>query len=184
VNLFLTMLLGGLWHGASWNFVLWGGLHGTALAVHKLWMAKVRWRMPPLLGWALTFLFASLCWVPFRAQSFAQTETMLARMFAFAGDGYHWVPALAIAAALVTVAGHALGQVLASAAQAQRAGRPHAALAVLFALGFRLETNAVSGWWVVFGAGRVAGIALVAFWILALFLFAHADTSPFIYFQF
>ena len=184
VNLFLTMLLGGLWHGASWNFVLWGGLHGTALAVHKLWTQRVPWRMPPVLGWALTFLFASLCWVPFRAQTFDQTVTMLGRMVGFAGDGYHWVPALAIAAAMVTVAGHAIGSLLASAAEAQRAGRGHPALGLLAALGFRLEVNAVSGWWVVFGAGRLLGVALVAFWLIALFCFARADTSPFIYFQF
>ena len=37
INLFLTMLLGGLWHGASWNFVIWGGFHGVALAAHKFW---------------------------------------------------------------------------------------------------------------------------------------------------
>ncbi len=39
INLFLTMILGGLWHGASWHFVVWGGVHGGALIVHKLWMA-------------------------------------------------------------------------------------------------------------------------------------------------
>ncbi len=184
VNLFLTMLLGGLWHGASWNFVLWGGLHGIALAVHKLWMRRVKWQMPPALGWALTFVFASLCWVPFRAQSFGQTATMLERMFSFAGDGYHFVPALAIAAALLTVFGHAIGIVLEDAAAAQRQGRAHPAAANLSWLGFRLEVNEVSGWWVVFGAGRVLGVFLVVFWLLGVFFFARADSSPFIYFQF
>ena len=42
VNIMITMLLGGLWHGASWNFVFWGGLHGLSLAVHKAWMAWIR----------------------------------------------------------------------------------------------------------------------------------------------
>ena len=39
INIMLTMLIGGLWHGASWNFVFWGGLHGVSLAIHKAWMA-------------------------------------------------------------------------------------------------------------------------------------------------
>src|ERR1700676_3786067 len=59
VNLMLTMLLGGLWHGASWNFVLWGGLHGCALGVHKLYRAGAgeRFRLPAVLGWAITLIF-------------------------------------------------------------------------------------------------------------------------------
>ncbi len=184
VNLFLTMLLGGLWHGASWNFVLWGGLHGTALAVHKLWVKRVGWRMPAPLAWALTFLFASLCWVPFRAQTFDQTATMLGRMFTFSGHGFHWVPALAIAAALVTLAGHVLGAKLEVAAAEQAAGRAHPATRLLAWLGFRLEVNPISGWWVVFSSARTIGVFVVAFWLLVLFFFARANTSPFIYFQF
>ena len=184
VNLFLTMLLGGLWHGASWNFVLWGGLHGTALAVHKLWRKSVRWQMPPALGWALTLVFAALCWVPFRAQTLGQTATMLGRMFGLAGDGFHWVPALAIAATVLVVAGHVIGAGLEQAAAAQRAGRTHPAAGMLAWLGFRLEVNEISGWWVVFGSGSVLGVAAVAFWLLTLFFFARANTSPFIYFQF
>ena len=47
-NAFITMLLAGLWHGANWTFVVWGGLHGTALAVNGAW-ARAGWRMPALL---------------------------------------------------------------------------------------------------------------------------------------
>ena len=46
----LTMLLGGLWHGASWNFVLWGGLHGAALGVHKLYQNGLGTRAPAAVG--------------------------------------------------------------------------------------------------------------------------------------
>jgi D-alanyl-lipoteichoic acid acyltransferase DltB (MBOAT superfamily) len=73
LNLFLTMLLGGLWHGASLTFVLWGALHGAALAVDKLfqkvfkpgdnWFIKV-------LGWVITFHFVCFCWIFFRAGTF------------------------------------------------------------------------------------------------------------------
>jgi D-alanyl-lipoteichoic acid acyltransferase DltB (MBOAT superfamily) len=55
VNVLVTMLLGGLWHGAAWTFVAWGGLHGAALAVNGLW-ARGGWRLPGPLGWAATTL--------------------------------------------------------------------------------------------------------------------------------
>jgi alginate O-acetyltransferase complex protein AlgI len=68
-NLILTMLIGGLWHGAAWTFVLWGGLHGLALAVNQLWERHVRVRLG-IAGKALTFVFVALMWVLFRATSF------------------------------------------------------------------------------------------------------------------
>jgi len=92
-NLFLTMLLGGLWHGASYNFVLWGGAHGLALATHKLFRSKfptalqggpARYAWLPV-AWLLTQGFVLLAWVPFRAGSFADTSLVL-HAFAFARD--------------------------------------------------------------------------------------------------
>ncbi len=76
LNLFLTMLLGGLWHGAAWTFVIWGALHGAYLMVNHLWNVKVRRGRPPgklagPLGWALTFLCVMIAWVVFRADSVA-----------------------------------------------------------------------------------------------------------------
>jgi D-alanyl-lipoteichoic acid acyltransferase DltB (MBOAT superfamily) len=85
-NLMLTMLLGGLWHGASWNFVLWGGLHGLALVVAHAWRSAhqamgLRWPIPPVAGivtaWLATQIFVLLCWIPFRATTFAQTGEAL-----------------------------------------------------------------------------------------------------------
>jgi alginate O-acetyltransferase complex protein AlgI len=75
-NLMLTMLLGGLWHGAAWTFVVWGGLHGLALVVHKGWTRWVRIpqsiAVPSMVaGTLLTFAFVCLCWVFFRATDFA-----------------------------------------------------------------------------------------------------------------
>ena len=74
LNLFITMLLGGLWHGAAWTFVIWGGLHGAYLVVNHFWNAKVRRNARPgrvahVLGWFLTFLCVMLAWVVFRAES-------------------------------------------------------------------------------------------------------------------
>ncbi|MFM1770649.1 MAG: Peptidoglycan O-acetyltransferase [Verrucomicrobiota bacterium] len=67
-NLAITMLLGGLWHGASWNFVIWGGLHGGLLALERL-QGDHAWtrRLPAPLQTALTFVFVLFTWVFFRA---------------------------------------------------------------------------------------------------------------------
>ena len=84
VNLMITMLLGGLWHGASWSFLMWGGLHGLYLIVHKMWsstpmprwlndstgFARVFWT---IVAWALTFHAVCLAWCFFRLTVFAES---------------------------------------------------------------------------------------------------------------
>jgi D-alanyl-lipoteichoic acid acyltransferase DltB (MBOAT superfamily) len=75
LNLFLTMLIGGLWHGANLRFILWGGLHGLALAFHKGWMAIFPSKeekssiFSKLIFGILTFHFVAFCWIFFRAPS-------------------------------------------------------------------------------------------------------------------
>ena len=69
VNVIVTMLLGGLWHGANWTFVVWGGLHGAGLAVNSAWN-RSRLPMPKQLGWLLTLLFVMSAWILFRAENF------------------------------------------------------------------------------------------------------------------
>lgn len=69
-NLMITMLLGGLWHGASWAFVLWGGLQGGALILHREWTLRAGQRALAVMKWfavPITFLFFALTLVPFRA---------------------------------------------------------------------------------------------------------------------
>ena len=78
-NLMTTMLLCGLWHGAAWNFVLWGGLHGLFLVVHTQYRRFCR-PMPAMLGQALTLFVVILAWVPFRAGSAHDTWLMLRGM--------------------------------------------------------------------------------------------------------
>jgi alginate O-acetyltransferase complex protein AlgI len=88
LNLLLTMLLGGLWHGAAWTFVVWGGLHGSYLVVHRLW-SRIAWR--PLVRWRETatwrwtsriLLFHAVCagWVFFRASSFENAFSVFSRL--------------------------------------------------------------------------------------------------------
>jgi alginate O-acetyltransferase complex protein AlgI len=81
INLMATMLLGGLWHGAAWNFVLWGGLHGLYLVVH----GRFPWRLPAVAGRALTLLVVVVAWVPFRASGLGATLTMLRGMAGYNG---------------------------------------------------------------------------------------------------
>ncbi len=87
VNLMIVMLLGGLWHGASWTFVLWGGLHGAMLVVNHLWRATISPRLLVLNSIALpfygvlTFLLVVVGWVLFRAESFAGATNVLGGMF-------------------------------------------------------------------------------------------------------
>ena len=73
-NLATTMILGGIWHGAAWTFVIWGAIHGGALVVERLWR-QARGRLglgelPTFAAWPLTLLVVMLAWVPFRAESF------------------------------------------------------------------------------------------------------------------
>lgn len=88
INLILTMLLGGLWHGASWNFVVWGGLHGVALAVHKFFRNLMHrpknYRSTGLRKFfavILTFHFVCLGWIFFRNTTFEASLTMIQQVF-------------------------------------------------------------------------------------------------------
>ncbi len=78
-NLFVTFLIGGLWHGAGWTFVAWGALHGLALCLHRLWQLSGR-KLPSLLAWFVTFNFVNVCWVFFRAPSFSEALDVLKGM--------------------------------------------------------------------------------------------------------
>jgi len=84
LNLLITMVLGGLWHGAAWTFVVWGTLHGLFLLINHAWrtLAQERgWRMPPLLGWFITFVAVVVAWVFFRSEGFEAATRMLGAMF-------------------------------------------------------------------------------------------------------
>jgi hypothetical protein len=85
VNLLVVMVLGGLWHGAGWTFVVWGALHGTALALNHLWRSltgrrheAAGWRRP--FAVVACFLFVTVAWVFFRAGSMEGALTMLSGM--------------------------------------------------------------------------------------------------------
>ena len=79
-NLLVTMLLGGLWHGANWTFVIWGGLQGVYLVVNHAWRKMAPFSLPKPLSVAVTFLAVMCAWVFFRADSAATAMHILACM--------------------------------------------------------------------------------------------------------
>jgi alginate O-acetyltransferase complex protein AlgI len=90
-NLMLTMLLGGLWHGASWNFVVWGGYHGVLLSLERV--TDLPGRKTPLLTplrIAITFTLASLGWVFFRAADLPTSGYIIGQMFAGGASHMLW----------------------------------------------------------------------------------------------
>lgn len=159
LNLMITMILGGLWHGASWNFVIWGTIHGVALALHRLWHQTQTKKEQPVviqvLNWAATLLFVVLVWVLFRAQD---TRTMVAiyqKMFLFTLEGASWYYFDFFVALFIVIIGHIVGM------------WRQADELVFFDSPFSFKAAFVT-------------ISL----LLLIFLFAPTNVSPFIYFQF
>ncbi|MCX8113256.1 MAG: MBOAT family protein [Bacteroidia bacterium] len=128
LNLFLTMLLGGLWHGASWKFVAWGGLHGVSLAIHR---ALFRGSPPPssmgrrLIGWFLTFHVVIALWVFFRASDFQVAVDVFQRVI-FNTNFNHVIPFIERRALLV---GFLIGGYLLHAVPMQRVSQLEVAFA-------------------------------------------------------
>ena len=155
-NLFLTMLIGGLWHGANWTFVAWGGYHGVLLAIERaLGISRT-----PETGWRLrfaprcvfTFLIASVGWVFFRAESLRQAAGILGSLF-------HWpLPVSPVEPALLVLIAAAL------------------LLAVLEEMRKTLDRIRFAPLW---AAGATAGVML-----FITELFTTGNQIPFIYFQF
>ena len=164
-NLMITMLLGGLWHGASWVFVIWGGLHGLALVLYREWTGWRQVQKPeplskqwvfeprPILGALATFYFVCVGWIFFRAQSLDGAGTALEAFVGFKSRGSQTLePKL-----LLLFAG----------------------LAVVHWLNYK---RAFSDWWrrvpvLFFSAGYGAAAAIIL-------LFIPQKIAPFIYFQF
>ncbi|MEK7951952.1 MBOAT family O-acyltransferase [Luteolibacter soli] len=92
INLFLTMLLGGLWHGAGWTFVIWGALHGIYLCLNHAWFGfrkKMGWKpMPRPIAILLTFVAVLVSWVPFRAGAYELVKNGGEKAMAATGQMY------------------------------------------------------------------------------------------------
>ena len=109
-NLLITMLAGGLWHGAAWNFVAWGGVHGGGQVAHAEFKrvlpikpAQQPWRN--LLGWFVTLNFVCLCWILFRAPDFDVAQLLIRRYLLCAHGGPQTLPLFLGALGPVLLAG-------------------------------------------------------------------------------
>jgi alginate O-acetyltransferase complex protein AlgI len=135
INVILTMLAGGLWHGAAWSFVAWGGLHGAALAANSAW-DRTGLRLPRALGWPMTMLFVVAAWVVFRAPGFDVAASILRSMAGNSGIGSVHVENLPVVPIAVLVA--VLGPTSQQAALARLRPRPWLALPAAAAFVFLL----------------------------------------------
>ncbi|MFO1381851.1 MAG: MBOAT family O-acyltransferase [Chitinivorax sp.] len=156
-SLFLTMLIGGLWHGASWLFVIWGALHGFYLALERLLRGPVSQhaKEPTLFAGLLVFVIVSLTWIPFRAPDMATAVEIIQGVLRFSA-----LPKLAKFEALL-----AFGAILATLVWHNR--MRHTSLEALFAQNKPIQNSAM-----------LAGA------ILLIFLFSGGERHAFIYFQF
>lgn len=159
VNMMVTMLLGGLWHGASWNFIFWGGLHGAYLVIERLF-AGARpipspWTSPR--AWVkslLVFILVTVTWVPFRSPDW-ETVWIVFKKLLFVDMPYEitWYYGWVILAVPLVVVGGWVAR--------------------------RFEWN-----WPSFHIRESYTLAFILLEILIVFFFAPVNLSPFIYFQF
>ncbi len=158
VNLMVVMLLGGLWHGANWNFVIWGGLHGLGLTIHKLYSDILRpkavgSRLHACMSWLLTTVFVCVAWVFFRSTDFSVSFIIIKKMFLIGdSEGIAWYATSLFVIIPVLIVSHYLGLKL---------GEPPYV---------RYEST-----W---------GCFVLFFVLMGLFYLAPLNSSPFIYFQF
>ena len=161
INLFLTMLLGGLWHGANWTFVFWGGLNGLALCVDKLLPRKKNGLVSQIGGIFGTFCFISFTWIFFRANSFASALAMIKGIVTLQ-NGVHqpfsW-SFFAIAVLLVFTVGAILKSRATDIAQ-------------------------TDGYYPLLNLNSIAGLTAFFFVAGLILALAYTGNNPFVYFQF
>lgn len=171
INLLLTMAIGGLWHGASWNFVLWGIFHGLMLCVHKHYM-KIKniskTYVPPtfniIIGIIFTFIYANFCWIFFRIEDLNVVWRLFVRIFTWS-DGVAFYSSWTIIAMIVVC----VATVIAMIVNKKKTGN-----AVVAVEGFYINRDLSK-------FGNLVLLFLVVGIILAL---SYAYSNPFIYANF
>ncbi|MBQ9848170.1 MAG: MBOAT family protein [Clostridia bacterium] len=162
LNLFITMLLGGLWHGANWTFVFWGALHGGALCIDKLIPKKKNQKtIFRILNAFVTFLFVSFAWIFFRADSFSNAWSIIKGIFTLQ-DGiiqpFFWT--------FVAIAVVCIGTLVAIIRAKKR------------------NEYEINGFYPIFNLNSVLGLTIL-FIVCGLIIgFAFTGEHPFVYFQF
>ena len=171
INLILTMVIGGIWHGANWTYVIWGLLHGVALAIHKLWMTitKSREKAHHWIGTAisivLTFLFTTFCWIFFRSDSIASAWTYISGMFSFRGGLEQ--PYLWLFVDIVLVGGCTVAAVIRSKKKGLKAKYKNMSF--------------VDGFYPIFDLTKFWGLVIFFVMVGLILCLAYTGGSPFIY---
>ncbi len=166
INLMLTMLLGGLWHGANWQMVFWGALHGGALIVHKTFREETNRRGVKIQNSVLKaavsalsiigmYLFTCLCWIFFRAQSFSSAVLIIQRILTGAGGIQYYFVFTFVFAAIIIIA-IAIGSV----------------------------KNHGHGYYPLLDFNKFSSKVLIILIVLLTMMFFYAGDTAFIYFQF
>ncbi len=169
-----TMLLGGLWHGAAWQFVLWGGLHGLFLAIHAAYRGPA---LPRHLSQAVTLLAVILAWVPFRAADLSTTWSLARGLLGLNGIA---LPQMIVSAFPSLSALADPVPVLRFLGDARTLSFPEVSVCLLLGWTIVLAVPHIHQWREGARAiGLTAGFALT---VQALFFAPHV--SPFLYFQF
>lgn len=162
INLFLTMLLGGLWHGANWTFVFWGAMHGLALCIDKLLPKKLFSKgLMRAVGITLTFSFVSFLWIFFRAETFGIAWNVIKGIFTFQNgifQPFSW--------SFV-----AIGTVLVGSAFAIYRSRKH-------------QESEINGFYPILNLRTVSGLTVFFIAIGLVLGLGFTGEHPFVYFQF
>jgi alginate O-acetyltransferase complex protein AlgI len=199
-NLMITMLLGGLWHGANWNFVFWGLLHGCGLAVNHWWTRDRKGAVRERAGagratlvvqWLATYVFVCLAWIFFRSRDLDTSLLILRKILYLDTSGSPWFYSPLFMLLPAVIVAHILGWMAAKQGLAigttVRWIEPPVWAAPLYSLcrqRFAVKPSKVAGIYVLAPLPGLVGGFILAIWLIGVYLFSSLHTSPFIYFQF
>ena len=165
INLLLTMILGGLWHGANYTFIFWGLLHGVALCTHKLYLklrkGSQQTAVGSVLSSLLTYAFVCICWVFFRADNFGTAIDVLTKLFVWS-NGITQIFSWAIFSIIVCLI----------------------ATVVAIVKGKKSNAKIISGFYPLVDLTKFGGLFLFLLEIMLIIMLAYTNANPFIYFQF
>ena len=167
INLFLTMLIGGLWHGASWTFVVWGALHGVALCIQKIWMKLFRHNktykgtfVGNICSGVITYLFVAFCWIFFRAENFDIAQSVILGITRWQ-DGIIYVSSWSVLGIVCVVV---------------------SSLIACFK-SYKEKTD-IQGFYLIVNLESIFGLVILFLAFGICFALAYTGNNPFIYFQF
>lgn len=164
INLMLTMVLGGLWHGASYTFIWWGFLHGLALCIHKLYRKYIGKSNPAAIGSILsilvTYIFVCICWVFFRAENFTVAKDVICRMFIWK-DGINHIFSWTVFSVAIMLICHIV---------------PH--------IKNKEIKSVVNGYYPILNLNKISHLIIFFTVIMFIICTAYTNSNPFIYFQF